>query len=486
MGDAMRNNYRLIIGFLILAIVAFGIFNFSQLDNEIKEKQYDSLIHDLSIVTINFNHWISIKKDMLNTSKDVVDNFTWEEITQWHIGNPYLNINNNDSYVSQIYIGLSSGDFITGGQWVPPTDYDPRTRVWYIEAVEADDTIVSDVYIDRETGDSLVTISSPLYINDEFVGVISADVFLNNIHEYLEGQIVDNQIYAYLVEEDGTIIAHTKHPEFIGQNIGAENDDNFIKPFFDQVKATDEIVRMTYTYDHDQIIGVFKEIGSGEWYMAVALVDDTGFLNLKHMSLQTLVLNVIILCVILMLIFVLTRMKREVDHLNDLLKLENEKDFLTGVYNRRYYNLLMERLWIRDVPNQTISILIMDIDLFKQYNDTYGHIMGDDVLKKVAKCISNHIRENDVLVRYGGEEFSLVLDGTSKDAALMVCDKIKNAVYDMDIVHETSPYKRITISIGVTTVKTDTGIKIEEAIDQADIALYSAKAAGRNTVVAYE
>lgn len=157
----MKKNFLLIITLLFMSIAVFIGFNITQLDNEISNNQYNTLVNDLSIVANNFSIWISNKKNMLEVSKDTVNNFSYEEITRWSTENPYLNLNNDDPNVSQTYIGLSDGHFITGGQWVPPEDYDPRTRVWYEEAVAADATIVSTVYIDRETSEQIVTINSP-------------------------------------------------------------------------------------------------------------------------------------------------------------------------------------------------------------------------------------------------------------------------------------------------------------------------------------
>lgn len=479
----MKNDSRLVVGLLILTVIIFVGFNINQLNNEIKEKQYDNLVNDLSAVAQDFGIWISNKRDMLDTSKDMVDNFTFEEITAWSTGNPYLNINNDDPDVSQVYVGLNNGDFITGGQWVPPDDYDPRVRTWYIEAIDADDTIISRVYIDLETGDKTVTISSPLYMDGKFVGVIAADLFLNNINDYLKQQIEDDNIYTYLIDGEGVVVVHTSQEDLVGKSLYLDIKLPILIDYFEEVKRIGGPVRMSYDFQGQGIRGIVQSVEDLDWYLTVALVDDGGIFDSQLISLNTLLVNMSLLAIILLLIYLIAKAQRKSNDLNQLLKYESEKDFLTGAYNRRYLKLYMDKCWKDGDTSKDMSLLMMDIDKFKDYNDTYGHIKGDDTLKLVIDCIGEHIRKEDVLARYGGEEFSLVLVGASSEEALKVSQKIRQAVYDMNLLNEKAHYERITLSIGLVTVRPESGISVRDTIDLADKALYEAKASGRNRVV---
>lgn len=481
----MRKNFRLIISLLVVTVILFIVYNISQLEQEISENQYNNLIHDLSSISIDFSIWISNKKDILDTTKDVVDNFSYDVIVMHKTENPYLNINNDDPDISQIYIGLEDGSFLTGGQWTPPEDYDPTTRVWYLEAVEADETIVSKVYIDRETGKPLVTISSPLYIEDNFVGVISADVFLGNIDDYLQQQITDEDLYTYLVDRDGMVIIHTTRRNLEGKNLYTDIKDQILIDYFEEVKNTSGLVRMEYEFDNKEIKGIIQKIEGGEWYLTVSFENDNSLLQRGSINWQNLGVNIVGLSIMLILIYMILNMKRELDGMNKFLTHENEKDFLTGIYNRRYFNLYMDKLWKKSSPEQEVSLIFIDIDNFKEYNDTYGHIYGDEVIKKVTKCIGDHVRKVDVLARYGGEEFALVLDGTRKDIAKKISNTILAAIYDLNIEHSESEFGRITISVGVITVTPSSGISVRDTIDRVDIALYEAKDVGRNTVFIY-
>ncbi|MBN2797393.1 MAG: GGDEF domain-containing protein [Clostridia bacterium] len=480
----MKKNFHMIIILLVLTIIVFITYNVNILQNEIKENQYNALINDLRRDTTNFGLWISQKKSIVNTAKDICNNFSFDELRQWHTDNPYLNINNDDPSISQIYIGLADGDFITGGQWIPPDDYDPRTRTWYIEAYEAGETVVSKVYVDRETGEKLVTISSPFYLDDEFVGIISANVFLKTISTYLTTQITERNSYSYLVDEDGTIVIHTNRPYLEGQNIYTDINNAELNNYFDQVKETKDIIRMEYFYEEENIIGIVQKVDGRNWYLAVARIDDASLFDIQVGGKWTLLINGLSLFIILILIYMILKARSELNNMNELLTTENEKDFLTGIFNRRYLNLYLESIWNKE-EHVIVSILLMDVDYFKNYNDTYGHILGDEVLTRLTDAINETIRKDDVFARFGGEEFALVLENVDQEEALKIAYKIRDAVYELNMEHNTSPFGRVTISIGSVTLMLDHHINVRDAVDCADKALYEAKASGRNKVSIY-
>jgi len=366
---------------------------------------------------------------------------------------------------------------------VPPDDYDPRTRTWYIEAIDANETIISRVYIDRETNDKTVTISSPLYMDGEFVGVMAADLFLNNINDYLKKQIKGDNIYTYLVDGEGVVVVHTSNEDLVGKSLYLDIKTPILIDYFEEVKRIGGPVRMSYSFQGQDIRGIVQSVEDLDWYLTVALVDNGGIAEGQLIGPNTLFINTSLLAIILFLIYMIARAQRKTDDLNQLLRYESEKDFLTGAYNRRYFNMYMDECWKESDPSKELSLFMMDIDKFKDYNDTYGHIKGDDTLKSVIECIGDHIRKEDVLSRYGGEEFSLVLLGVPSDEALRIGEKIRQAVYDMDLENKKAQYQRITISIGLMTVKPSSGISVRETIDLADKALYEAKDLGRNQIV---
>lgn len=480
----MKKRFYISMSLLIITIFVLIAYNFNVVRNEIMENRYNALVNDLRGDATTFGLWIHRKKSIVNTARDIYENFTYDDLATANTQNPYLNINNDDPNISQIYIGLSDGNFITGGQWVPPEDYDPRARTWYKEACEADDTIISNVYVDRETGEMMVTVSSPLYLEDQFVGVVSADVFLDSIRDFLMTAIEGRDNYSYLIDEDGTVVIHTRQPYLEGQNMYSDADAPFLGEYFEEAKETNDVVRMAYEYENEQIIGIVQNVDGRNWYLSVAAIDDPGIFDFSPGHQWIFLVNALMLLIIFVLIYIIVRTRTELHSMNELLTKENEKDFLTGIYNRRYLNLYLEGLWKKENIDK-ISILILDVDFFKNYNDTYGHIMGDEVLKNLTKSIDDSTRKNDVFARFGGEEFALVLENVDASEAKKIAQKTIDAVYQLSIEHETSPYKRITISIGGVTVLPGKRVSVREAIDYADKALYEAKESGRNQAIIY-
>jgi len=159
-------------------------------------------------------------------------------------------------------------------------------------------------------------------------------------------------------------------------------------------------------------------------------------------------------------------------------------DGLTGLYNYRYFKEQLSQEIIRSQRHNTkVSITMIDIDFFKNYNDNHGHPAGDLVLKTIADLLRNNIRKIDVAARYGGEEFALVLAETDKPAAGFVANKIKSLVENQKFDYEaTQPNGKLTISMGVSTFPDDAATP-DELVNVADQRLYRAKKAGRNRVV---
>jgi diguanylate cyclase (GGDEF)-like protein len=158
-------------------------------------------------------------------------------------------------------------------------------------------------------------------------------------------------------------------------------------------------------------------------------------------------------------------------------------DQLTGIYNRRYLDGSLKKIIkLHSRTNSSLSVLMIDIDHFKKYNDAYGHDAGDDCLKLVASALSQCvIREEDFVARYGGEEFAVVLPNTDENGARLVAEKMLEKIRECNISHkasDTADY--VTISIGGTTNVINHLQHGSDYIKAADKALYESKKNGRN------
>ena len=159
------------------------------------------------------------------------------------------------------------------------------------------------------------------------------------------------------------------------------------------------------------------------------------------------------------------------------------RDELTGINNRRYFQQMLQMEWKRAVRfHRTISLIMLDVDHFKMYNDTFGHLQGDKVLKRIGGLLKKNLREVDTVARFGGEEFIMLLPDTDKRGAIVVAEKVRLLVEkEMFLADDRSETRRVTISVGLSTYPDDVG-DMDDLIDHADIALYRAKENGRNRI----
>lgn len=164
-------------------------------------------------------------------------------------------------------------------------------------------------------------------------------------------------------------------------------------------------------------------------------------------------------------------------------------DPLTGIHNRRCFDIKIEEEVYRcSRSNRPLSLILIDIDFFKQYNDHYGHIAGDACLISVAQCIRKTLkRKTDCVARFGGEEFICILPYTDLNGAIKTANNIKNAINELKIPHEKSMISNyITVSQGIYTIEPSVKIDIKKCIENVDKAMYIAKSNGRNRIEIYQ
>jgi diguanylate cyclase len=183
----------------------------------------------------------------------------------------------------------------------------------------------------------------------------------------------------------------------------------------------------------------------------------------------------------------LSASKREINQLQENLEAarnESLTDPLTSLANRKYFDQALPAAMTDAIAeNESLALLMTDIDHFKAFNDTYGHLTGDQVLRLVALSVKQNVKGQDIAARYGGEEFAVILPNTVLRSAVTVAEHIRRAVMSKELMKRSTGEHlgRITISIGVATLHKDDSA--QSLIGRADACLYAAKRAGRNRVI---
>jgi len=213
--------------------------------------------------------------------------------------------------------------------------------------------------------------------------------------------------------------------------------------------------------------------------LGIAGVNIDGSYLYRYLFMLQMILLAIYLCIIGVALSILTKYSSAI--LEPMLK-----DKLTGAYNKRYLDkLLRGEIEAALQGRKDLALLVLDLDHFKRINDTYGHGFGDKVLSAISTTIRNSLRQNDHFIRYGGEEFVVIIPNVSQKHAVEIADRIRTAVERNEIRHEEQNVSvKITISIGVAGLDRPS-ISVQEFVENADKALYAAKKT-RNCVATFE
>lgn len=372
--------------------------------------------------------------------------------------------------VAWIYY-TSEFDFVMMYPYISSKDfsyYDGLRDVdFYSVATPANDpsreVVWTDVYLDAAGKGLMVTLSSPVYQENLFMGVVSIDLETDRLN-----QLLSSDYQGYLTNSFHTVIAD-----------GDLSDNNEIRNLSDIDDLSDSDIKglMNAATGSIQIIGghfVYKmNFTDAPWTLYI--IEPIG-----NILLDSLIRSIplFIIAVVLFLAFRELEFRKKAE---DQLRAISLTDPLTGLKNRRFLDSVMEKAMSQaDRYNESLSLITIDIDFFKKVNDQYGHPIGDEVLVQTAKVIQECIRKADILVRLGGEEFEILLPMTDILGAAEAAEKIRKQIEEKE--HPRAG--RITASFGVA--ERTPGETYLAFYRRADDALYRAKQTGRNRVVIYD
>ncbi|MEX3965870.1 diguanylate cyclase [Paraburkholderia sp. EG286B] len=312
-----------------------------------------------------------------------------------------------------------------------------------------------------------------------FAGIVMIAINLEYFHQLFAGLSLGRHGAISLIAQDGTMIMRQPYdPAVVGRNIrNASTFRHFLaakEGSFSDTSSIDGVRRMYF----------FRNFPRQPLIIMVAEAEPDIYAAWRRRALTIGTLMGTFAIGFVGLSFVLATQLRRRMRAESELQLLARTDSLTGLNNRRTLGEILEQEWRRARRARSVfSLLFVDIDRFKAYNDQYGHQAGDDALAAVARCIGENIRRPaDTAARYGGEEFIVVLPDTLLEGACAIAEKIRHAISELAIEHAGSEYGRVTASIGSASWSPDQDVDVTQVIKAADQALYDAKARGRNRV----
>lgn len=407
----------------------------------------------------------------------------------------------SNQHVHGLFVYDAQGVWLINSQGPAPAGANNADRAYFIHhrsdsslAIRVDKPIVS-----RSTGVWVIPVSRRL--NDamgRFAGVLLATVNVDHISELLAQFEIGQQGALTFALNEGTILV--RRP-FAIENLGKSIAGTPLQQTF--LSSASGSYESISPFDGIERLGSFQHTQNHSLLVAAAL-SKTEILHDWRETTWIQTLWIVLLCAItalagsLVIRAVRQRMKVELDlsQTRDELTKANERlaqlasyDGLTGLANRRAFDETLERDFAESCRSgQPLSLVMIDVDHFKQYNDLHGHPRGDWCLQQVARAIESAARRPlDFVARYGGEEMVMVLPNTDAAGALVVAEMARSTVQAMQILHSTQPPRDVSISLGVASRTFDNALpNMQALIQRADEALYQAKAAGRNQVVVHE
>ena len=436
-----------------------------------------------------------------------------------------------------IYYGDSNNRIFVVPEWNPPSDYDLTQRPWYTSARAAGSLTWVKPYGEYITEEMVFTASIPITNNKgDFTGVLAIDTFLQEFVEGMRTQALEETSELFIVTEDGTALSlapeereDVRSPEtYNWKNLFHKHGNSAYIRFGDTIYhiAYQELPPLPFhlvsliprnaifseIIPLLSIISVFTIIalvvtGAGSLYIARYVIRNIQSLNdymydITQGSLTTrtsvsgndefLSLNRHINTMVNTLSRQIEQHRQTSEELaerNQQLDRLAKIDGLTRINNHRYFFETLRYEWNRmQREQQPISLLFIDLDYFKQYNDHYGHQSGDECLRSFGLILIEVTkRPADLAARYGGEEFVVLLPNTPLEGAKELGRIIQKKLKLLGIVHEKSDVSSyLTCSIGIVTTIPDSSCSIDAFISASDIAVYEAKNQGRNRIVVSE
>lgn len=386
-------------------------------------------------------------------------------------------------YKGDILLLDKKGDVLADSASVQPREGNFSDREYFRNHMQNPtlDMLISRPFRAR-TNEQDWRISFSRRLNDEdghFLGVAEAAMRLSYFNQLFKSLDIGRNGTINLISREGILLA--QQPQLADDLVGKDFSQrpNFVRFLregygsFSSISSVDQTPRL-YT---------FSKVGDLPLIVIVALANDEVFGSWRRTALLVSGATGALCIALLWLTLLLCRELRRRHNAEQELARLAAVDALTGLANRRSLDLALKNEWARAQRSlQPLSLLMIDIDHFKSFNDRFGHPLGDQALRLVAQNIADCVgRPTDLAARYGGEEFAVILPGTDTAGASLLAEKIRASVEALPAIAE--HVASLTVSIGINTWSGNPGTRQEDWVGNADKALYQAKSSGRNRVV---
>jgi diguanylate cyclase (GGDEF)-like protein len=538
MFSSIRNRFLLIHGLMLfIPIVLMGslftVFVWEEIEERIQQQQLAVLS---SIKTQGIDRHTRAMESALTAlagEKELWRMFEEQDV-QERIREKWKLVQDIFPKRAWIYYGNYNNDIFVVPAWEKPTGYDLRKRPWYTAAANAGELTWVEPYEEYVVEDMVFTASIPV-TDDEgsFAGVLAIDTFLQEFFEDMRTEALDESLELIVVTREGSVIPLTPDQDTMEKFEETDKWDEFFRiqgnsgyiqidqktyhaafrelsplPFY-LVSLTPRKAILSEIIPLLTIIVVFTIIvllvtGAGSILIARYVIQNIHYLNNYMYSItkgalttrtcvsgqdEFLTLNTYMNT----MVEALAQQIESHRHTNEELARRNQQldqlvhiDGLTGITNQNYFFETFTCEWNRlQREKQFLSLLFIDIDFFKQYNDLYGHQSGDNALRRFGAILEEVTRRPaDLAARYGGEEFVVLLPNTSHQGAKEIGKIIQQKLEAAAIEHAqsaVSPY--LTCSIGIVSAVPDSSFSSDDFLTAADSAMYEAKRQGRNSIV---
>ncbi|HLS22648.1 MAG TPA: diguanylate cyclase [Pseudogracilibacillus sp.] len=509
---------------LISVLLLFVIASTAMIDWYISMKSYEKTLSEHHLNS-NYNYVQKLRttathqlnymsRNVTAIGKDIGKHtYTQEDLDEWFEA--------NSGHFNSLFITDETGSI----ELVSPARGTLNDEVILKQGVKLESETIQKALRKRETfisepdyslsGEFITLITAPIFDNEtgKFKGIVGGTIHLesdNVLKCILGNHQYEDQSYVFVVDSNGKLIYHPEE-ERLGEDV---TDNEVVQKVLAKQNGSQKVINSR----NKEFFASYAYLKVADWGIVVQTPTEIIQQPLKNLFWRIATLTVPFLIVILLISsFIVSRItkplnrlaafterslegaeaasdfkelkintfvyevrqlyKQVVKHVSMLSK-EVAIDGLTKIFNRRKFNLIIERLFEKETQ---FSLILLDIDFFKKVNDTYGHIVGDEVLYYLAQTMERVVGKEHLCFRYGGEEFAVILKQTSEEEAYEIAERLRKIV-----AKTKSPTgEPINISLGVTERK-KTDKTVQQVIEKADIALYESKQTGRNKTTLYK